>query len=66
MEVRQMEQVLGALGSAASFVGWQIPLGVVLGVFADHQALKRLPRFRAWLLSGVKSAGDAAKDAIKG
>lgn len=61
-----MEQVLSALGAVAGFVGWQIPLGLVLGVFADHQMLKRMPRFRAWVLSGVKTAGDAAKDAIKG
>ncbi len=61
-----MEQVLGALSAAAGFVGWQIPVGVVLGVFVDHQMLKRMPRFRAWVLSGVKTAGDAAKDAIKG
>ena len=61
-----MEQVLSALGATASFVGWQIPLGVVLGVFVDHQMLKRMPRFRAWVLSGVKQAGDAAKDAMKG
>lgn len=61
-----MEQVFSMLGAAAQFVGWQIPLGLVLGVFADHQMLKRMPRFRAWVLSGVKTAGDAAKDAMKG
>ena len=61
-----MDQVMSALGAAADFVGWQIPLGVVLGVFVDHQALKRMPRFRAWVLGGVKLAGDAAKDAMKG
>lgn len=60
-----MEAVMSTLGAVASFVGWQIPLGIVLGVAVDHQMLKRMPRFRAWVLSGVKNAGDAAKDAMK-
>ncbi len=60
-----MEQVLGTLGAVASFFGWQIPAGVVLGMGVYHQMLKRSPRMLAWLLSGVKSAGDAAKDAVK-
>lgn len=61
-----MDAVLGAIGAVADFVGWQIPLGMALGVFADHQMLKRMPRFRSWVLGGVKLAGDTAKDAIKG
>ena len=60
-----MEQVMGYLGAAASFVGWQIPLGAVLGMGIYHQMLKRSPRLLAWLLSGVKNAGDAVKDAVK-
>lgn len=56
---------MGYLGAAASFVGWKIPLGMVLGMGAYHQMLKRSPRLLAWLLSGVKSAGDAVKDAVK-
>lgn len=60
-----MEQVFGALGAAASFIGWQIPLGAVIGMGVYHQMLKRSPRLLSWLLSGVKNAGDAVKDAVK-
>lgn len=61
-----MQEVMGYFGAVASFVGWQIPLGMVLGMGIYHQMLKRSPRLLSWLLSGVKNAGDAVKDAIKG
>lgn len=60
-----MQEVMGYLGAVASFVGWQIPLGVVVGMGAYHQMLKRSPRLLGWLLDGVKNAGDAVKDAVK-
>jgi hypothetical protein len=61
-----MEQVFSALGAAASFVGWQPVVFTVLGMGVYHQMLKRSPRLLSWLLSGVKSAGDAVKDTVKG
>lgn len=65
-----MDQVMTYLSPALAWLGGVMGLKGAAwfggGMFAYHQMLKRSPRLLSWLLSGVKSAGDAAKDAIKG
>jgi hypothetical protein len=54
-----------ALAAFAGFFGWKGLAFWLAGMATYHQMLKRWPRLLAWLLSGVKRAGDAASDAVK-
>lgn len=57
----RMEQVM----SFFKVVGWQIPLGFVLGAWAGDWLGRKFPRAWSWMRLGLKNAGDAVKDAVK-
>lgn len=61
-----MEAVTSTLSAAAAFVGWKALVFLVLGMWLGDWAGRKFPRAWSWLRLGLKNAGDAVQDQLKG
>lgn len=61
-----MDQVMSALGAVFEVTGWKVPVAVLGGMWLGDWTGRKFPRAWSWLRLGLKNAGDAAKDAMKG
>lgn len=60
-----MDQVMSFLGSMFEVTGWKVPVAVLAGVWVGDYAGRKFPRAWSWLRAGAKTAGDAAKGAVR-
>lgn len=60
------QTAFAALAAVAGFFGWKGAAFLVAGLWIGDYAGRKFPNAWSWLRAGLKQAGDAAKDAVKG